>query len=183
MAVSNSISSSNTLKFDEVVGVILREEIWTKSTSETLTSLGFVLNVEKRGRTSQRGKGPLHDKSWGKSRKGHSQSKGKKDCWYYGKPSHLEKDCWYQKNKQGERSEDDSKEDNVASNTLQYALILCLDNVNDSYVIDSRASFHATPHRKYFQDNVHGKFGQVYLDDDEPFPIVGEGKIKMKFPN
>ena len=45
------------------------------------------------------------------------------------------------------------------------------------------ASFHATSHRKYFQDYVQGKFGQVYLGDDEPCPIVGKGKIKIKLPN
>ena len=44
MAVSNSVSGSNTLKFDEVVGVILSEEFQRKSTSETSTSLGSTLD-------------------------------------------------------------------------------------------------------------------------------------------
>ena len=35
MAVSNSVSISNTLKFDDVVGVILSEEMRWKSTGET----------------------------------------------------------------------------------------------------------------------------------------------------
>jgi hypothetical protein len=35
MAVSNSISGSNTLKFNDVVGVILSEEMRRKSTGET----------------------------------------------------------------------------------------------------------------------------------------------------
>ena len=141
------------------------------------------MNVEKKGRTTQRGKGPSHDTSWGKSKKGSSQSKRKKDCWYCGKPSDLKKDCWSPKNKQGDRSDDDSREANVASNDLQDFLILCLDNANDSWVIDSGASFHTTPQRKYFQDYVQGDFGQVYLGDDEPFPIIGKGKIKIKLPN
>ena len=80
MAISNSIFCSNTLKFDEVVIVILSKEMRQKSTGETSTSLGFTLNVENRGRTMQRGKGPLHEESRGKSKKGHSQYKGKKDC-------------------------------------------------------------------------------------------------------
>ena len=80
MVVSNSVSSSNTLKFDEFVGVILSEEMWWKSIGETLTSSSFTLNVENRGRTSQRGKGPFDDKLQGKSKKVCSQSKGKKDC-------------------------------------------------------------------------------------------------------
>jgi hypothetical protein len=35
MVVSNSVSDSNTLKFDDVVGVILSEEMRWKSTGET----------------------------------------------------------------------------------------------------------------------------------------------------
>ena len=63
MVVSNSISCSNILKFDEVVGVIVSEEMRQKSIGETSTSSGSALNVENQGRTTQRGKGPSHDKS------------------------------------------------------------------------------------------------------------------------
>lgn len=132
MAISNSISGKNTLVFDDIVGVILSEKIQRKRTGETPTSLGSVLNVENRGRSKERGKGLGNEKSWGKSKKGCSQSRGKKDCWYCGKPGHLKKDCWSWKNKEGDKNESDSKEANIASNTLQDALILCLDNVNDS---------------------------------------------------
>ena len=62
-------------------------------------------------------------------------------------------------------------------------MILCLENGNDSWVIDSRASFHSTPHKKYFPDYVQGDFGEVNLGDDELYPIIGKGRIKIKFPN
>jgi hypothetical protein len=45
MDVSNSVSGSNTLKFDDVVGVILSEEMRWKSTGETS---GNALNMENR---------------------------------------------------------------------------------------------------------------------------------------
>jgi hypothetical protein len=54
MAVSNSVSGSNTLKFDDVVGVILSEEMRRKNTGETS---GNALNMENRGRQKDRGKG------------------------------------------------------------------------------------------------------------------------------
>lgn len=59
----------------------------------------------------------------------------------------MKKDCWSQKNKQGDINEDDSNEANVASNYLQDSLILCLDNANDSLVIDFGASFCTIPSR------------------------------------
>ena len=54
MVVSNYVSGSNTLKFDDVVGVILSEEMRRKTTGETS---GNVLNMENRGRKKDRGKG------------------------------------------------------------------------------------------------------------------------------
>ena len=55
---------------------------------------------------------------------------------------------------------------------LQDALILALDNISDYWVVDSGASCHATPHRKFFYDYVQGDFGHVLLGDDEPCKIV-----------
>jgi hypothetical protein len=66
---------------------------------------------------------------------------------------------------------------------LQDALILSVDNISESWVVDSGASFHATPHRKNFLDYVQGDFGQVYLGDDKPCKIVGMGKVKIKQRN
>jgi hypothetical protein len=66
MDVSNSVSGSNTLKFDDVVGVILSEEMRRKSTGETS---GNVLNMENRGRQKDRGKGSGNHEN---SRKGRS---------------------------------------------------------------------------------------------------------------
>ena len=53
MAVSNSVSGSNTLKFDDVIGVILSEQMQIKSTYETS---GNALTMESRGRQKERGK-------------------------------------------------------------------------------------------------------------------------------
>jgi hypothetical protein len=66
---------------------------------------------------------------------------------------------------------------------LQDALILSVDNISESWVVDSGASFHATPHRKHFLDYVQGDFGQVHLGDNKPCKIVGMGKVKIKQRN
>ena len=63
------------------------------------------------------------------------------------------------------------------------ALLLSLECVDDSYVLDSGASFHATPHRGYFIDYVQGDFGVIYLRDNEPCQIVGKRKVKIKLQN
>jgi hypothetical protein len=136
--------------------------------------------MENRGRQRERGKIPGNH---GKSRKGRSKSRLEKiECWNCGKKGHLKKDCRSPK-KQGDGQQEKNQEENVAGDVLQDALILSLDNIIDSWVLDSGDSFHATPHRKYFQDYVQGDFGQVYLGDDEPCKIVGMGKVQIKLKN
>ena len=71
----------------------------------------------------------------------------------------------------------------VSCKSEEDALLLWLKNVDDSWVLDSWASFHATPHRGYFIDYVQGDFGIIYLGDNEPYHIVGKGKVKIKLQN
>jgi hypothetical protein len=66
---------------------------------------------------------------------------------------------------------------------LQDSLILSIDNIFESWVVDLGASFHATPHRKHFLDYVQGDFGQVHLGDDAPCKIVQMGKVQIKQKN
>jgi hypothetical protein len=66
---------------------------------------------------------------------------------------------------------------------LQDSSILFVDNISESWVVDSGASFHATSHRKHFLDYVQGDFGQVHLGDDAPCKIVGMRKVKIKQHN
>jgi hypothetical protein len=88
MAVSNSASNSNTLKFDDVIGVIPSEEMRWKNTSETSSN---ALTVENRGRQRERGKSPGKH---GKSRKGRSKSRLEIiECWNCGNKEHLKKYC------------------------------------------------------------------------------------------
>jgi hypothetical protein len=71
----------------------------------------------------------------------------------------------------------------VSNKSNEDSLILSLDNADDSWVSDSWASFHATPHRSYFIDYVQGDFGLVYFRDNEHCQIVGKGRIKIKLQN
>ena len=67
----------------------------------------------------------------------------------------------------------------VSNKSEEDALLLPLESVDDLWVLDSGASFHATPHRGYLIDYVQGDFGLVYLGDNEPCQIVGKGKIRL----
>ena len=100
MAVSNYVFGSSTLKFDDVIGVILSKEMRWKSTGETS---GNSLTAEARGRQRERRKSAGN--CW-KSRKGRSKSRARVECWNYGKKGHLKKDCQSQNVKQGDRQQE-----------------------------------------------------------------------------
>lgn len=47
----------------------------------------------------------------------------------------------------------------------------------ESWLIDSGASLHMTPHRHWFYEYEELKGGDVLLDDDSPKKIIGRGKV------
>jgi hypothetical protein len=177
MDVSKSISGSNTLKFDDVLGVILSKEMRQKIIGE---KSGNALNMENKRRQKDRGKGSGND---GKSRKGISKSRlGKIECWNCEKKGRMKKDCTTPKRKRdGQREK--NQEVNVTGDVLQDALILSVDNISNSWVVDLGASFYATLHRKNFIDYVQGDSGQVHLGDEAPGKMFRMGKVKIKQRN
>eukprot|EP00253_Pinus_taeda_P008679 PITA_08679 len=94
MAISNSVSGSSTLKFDDVVSAILSEETRRKSSGETSSN---ALSEESRGRKMERRKSSGYRS---KSRKGRSKSRSGIVCWKCGKKGHLKKDCRSRKGKE-----------------------------------------------------------------------------------
>ena len=66
---------------------------------------------------------------------------------------------------------------------LQDALIIYVDNISESWVVDSWPSFHSMPHRKNFVYYIQCDFGQVHLGDDAPCKIFGMGKVQIKEKN
>ena len=64
MDVSNSVSGFGTLKYDDVIGVILSEETCRKLSGGS--TLGNALNAQSRGRMNERGS---NSRNLGKSRR------------------------------------------------------------------------------------------------------------------
>jgi len=118
MTISNSVSVSSTLKFDDVVDAILSKEMQWKSSCETS---GNALTAETRGRKLERGKSPGYRS---KSRKRRSKYRLRIVCWKCGKKGHLKKDYKSQKGKKGDAHQEKNHEANVTSDVFQDALIL-----------------------------------------------------------
>lgn len=49
----------------------------------------------------------------------------------------------------------------------------------NDWLIDTRASFHMTPHREWFNDYEKYDGGEVLLGDDRPIIIIGRVRVKV----
>ena len=72
---------------------------------------------------------------------------------------------------------------NVVTDKVWDALILSVNDLCDSWVLDSGASFHPTPQRDLLENHVAGNHHKVYLVDGEPLDIIGIGHVRLKMPN
>ena len=132
---------------------------------------------EGRGRIVQCSEG--HGRSKSKQR---SQSRPKSDSyWPYGMKGHTKKNCWFRKKNQNKDQNEESM--NIDTEGANDALILSVDSSMESWILDSRASFHSTLRKECMLNYITKNFGKVYLADDEPLDIVRKGDVHIKMPN
>ena len=60
-------------------------------------------------------------------------------------------------------------------------LVIANDIVVQDWIMDSRASFHVTPHRQWFTSYDAKTIGRVHLGNDFACAIKGVGDVKVKF--
>jgi len=86
VAVSNSVLGGVDLKFDDVVGVLLSEEMRRRSSTGASSS---TMPMQNRGRSKEKSKSQKLDKFQKRSK---SRTKSV-ECWNCGKKGHMRKDC------------------------------------------------------------------------------------------
>ena len=60
-------------------------------------------------------------------------------------------------------------------------MICSLESKEESWVIDSGVSFHATFLKEFFKNYVPGDLSKVYLENEQSCKIVGKGEVKIKW--
>ena len=168
----NNSAPDGKLSMDNVIDSLLNEESKRK---EKGLRYHFEANVvENRGRREHCGKG-CHRKSRGRSK---SCPKGL-SCFYCGKSGHKKSECRFLKSDQKagtiHANQIDPKKKNEDKTTTAVASddenVFLIDNenyLNIAYddciwIIDSRASFHVTPHEGFFLSYQKGDFGMVKM--------------------
>ena len=90
----------------------------------------------------------------------------------------MKRDCRAPKKNNGSAKESV----NVAEDTGD-ALILSVNSLVESWILDYGASYHYTSHYKIMENYVNGDFGKVYLVDDGTMKITRKDDTEVKRTN
>lgn len=176
-AISTSNSTKSKLAYDEVVATLLSEDMRRSNKESSFGDALTMVSSERRGRSYHRGNNNYNQRR--SKSPNHSRSRGRNgECWFCGNPGHTKINCRaYKKAQENVRN----IEANTAYEKDESVLIRSTsDSKSDSWVIDSRASFHATSCMDYFTNYHEGQFGEVFLGDNKSYEIVGKGDILLQ---
>ena len=98
--------------------------------------------------------------------------------WNCSKTGHLKNNC-----RPPRKNKDKNDAANVVIDKIRDALILSVDDLCDSWVLDSGVSFHTTSQHDVLENYVAGNHRKVYLADGESLDIIGIRDVKLKMPN
>ncbi|MCI53041.1 hypothetical protein A2U01_0074287, partial [Trifolium medium] len=92
-----------------------------------------------------------------------------------GRTGHFKNQC-----KSPPKNKEAKDEANVASTSGEGDALICsLESKEESWALDSEASFHANSQKKFFENYVPGNLGKIYLGNEQSCEIVGKGEVKI----
>lgn len=191
VTLSNS-TPDGKLSLDTITDSLLNEESRRKERGMSSHSEANV--VENRGRSEHRSKG-----SRGKSR-GRSKSRPRGlTCFYCGKDGHKKPECRFLKRDQKagtvhpdvidpKKKLEEKTTTAVASDDENVFLVSEVNYLNVvfddcTWIVDTGASFHVTPHEGFFSSYQKGDFGKVKMGNHVTSKIVGIGEVILLTEN
>lgn len=180
VSLSNS-APDGVVTMSLVTSSLLNEELRRKALGPSHSQ---ALITENRGRSKSYDRGPRSN-SRPRSK---SRSRGI-ICYHCNKRGHVRRDCRKLKKEIEEKGEgtSDAKENTAATTVGDLFFVssdkescLCVTCQDTDWVIDSGASFHATPRRDFFTSYQSGDFGIVKMGNKDTSSIVGRGDVHLE---
>ncbi|WVZ13786.1 hypothetical protein V8G54_011352 [Vigna mungo] len=191
VTLSNS-APDGKISLDNITDSLLNEESRRKEMGSSSYSEANV--VENRGRSEHRSKGK-REKSRGRFK---SRSKGL-TCFYCGKDGHHKPKCRFLKRDQKngtvhpdvvdpKKKLEEKTTTAVVSDDANVFLTNEVNYLNIAFddctwIVDTGASFHVTPHEGFFSSYQKGDFGTVKMGNHVTSKIVGIGEVTLTTEN
>ena len=185
-ATISNAKGKDALAVSDVVSALLDEESRRGIGSSSSKQNDNLLNFQTRGRSQSRGRSQFRDRSKSRPRSKSRQGREKsfnRSCWTCGKPGHIARFC--KVSKVHDEQQDERDEVNFSNHGENTDLLLLATTArDDSWVVDTGASFHATGNRSLLRDYVENQdLGKVYMGDANPCEVCGVGNTKVTLGN
>jgi transposase InsO family protein len=185
VSLSNS-TPDGKMTMEQVTNSMFNEETRRQAVGAD-NAQAFV--TENRGRSKNRGF-KSRDKSKGRS-KSRGRSIERRKCYHCGKEGHMKRNCYAWKREQNKvdytQRKDDEKNTTATCSgqdvvVLSYGAGDCLHIAgnDEEWVVDTAASYHATPNKEIFTSYKAGDFGMVRMGNTSNSKIVGVGNIRVQ---
>mgnify|MGYP003740606461 FL=1 len=190
LVVSLSNSTPNgKLTLGTVKDSMFNEEARRKDSGANQTQ---ALVTENRGRNQNRGSDKNfrgRSKSRNSRDRGRSKSRGGFRCYYCDIEGHTQKHCrkWKRDQEQANSKKKPEENNSTTAVTEDVVVLSCGDeeclhvtDENVEWVVDTAASYHATPTREFFTSYKAGDFGTVKMGNTSYSKIVGIGDVCVR---
>lgn len=186
VSLSNS-APSGLMTMEMVQDALLNEEARRKEMgSQHSQALVTENKSQGRGRSRNRYNNRGNDRSKSRTR---GQSKSWVKCFHCGLEGHMQRNCRKLKREQKQKDKQQkSEEENTAATTSEDIVLLSLEeeeclqltDLGIEWVVDTAASYHATPNKEFFTSYRTGDFGVVKMGNSSYSKIEGIGDIQIQ---
>ncbi|UYV60193.1 hypothetical protein LAZ67_1000357 [Cordylochernes scorpioides] len=145
----------------------------------------LLAEAERRYATTNEGMGALSVRNTNKKQFPHEHqgSKTVRKCFGCGKTGHIARDCFKLKKNNGKQQEKGAIHQHHEAKNLNVMYNAAVVSEEDTWVIDSGATHHMTPNRRYFSTLNDENVGQVTTIDGTSHSNIGRGNAQVDLIN
>ncbi|UYV79484.1 hypothetical protein LAZ67_17002840 [Cordylochernes scorpioides] len=145
----------------------------------------LLAEAERRYATTNEGMGALSVRNSNKKQFPHEHqgSKTVRKCFECGKTGHIARDCFKLKKNNGKQQEKGAIHQHHEAKNLNVMYNAAVVSEEDTWVIDSGATHHMTPNRRYFSTLNDENVGQVTTIDGTSHSNIGRGNAQVNLIN
>ncbi|UYV85025.1 hypothetical protein LAZ67_X004328 [Cordylochernes scorpioides] len=145
----------------------------------------LLAEAERRYATTNEGMGALSVRNSNKKQFPHEHqgSKTVRKCFGCGKTGHIARDCFKLKKNNGKQQEKGAIHQHHEAKNLHVMYNAAVVSEEDTWVIDSGATHHMTPNRRYFSTLNDENVGQVTTIDGTSHSNIGRGNAQVDLIN
>ena len=177
------VSVTNSAPEGKVTSEMVKDRLFNEQSRRKKNGETFEALVSEKQERRERSKSRFHQNQ----QRGRSKSRSKKNftCHHCGKPGHFKRECriWKAEQSRNQPAETSQANTAIAGDEVEVVLddkIINLAYQDQTWVVDTGASFHVTSRKDIFSSYIAGDFGLVRMGNDGSSKIIGMGDVSLE---